>query len=83
MTDTPDFIAKKQFEIVMSKTVSQRLQLTDALVNQSRILAVNRIRKAHVNCTEKELKYLIIKQYYGSELGEARLNDLKQHFFNS
>ncbi len=82
MTDTPDFIAKKQFEIVMSKSVAQRLQLTDAMMRQSRLLAVNRIKKANPNCTDKELKYLIIEDYYGTELGEKRLKDLKQHFFN-
>jgi hypothetical protein len=77
MTDTPDFIAQKQFEIVMRKSVAQRLSLTDAMIRQSRRLAISRIKKAWPNCTEQELKYLIIKEYYAEDLGPERLHDLQ------
>lgn len=83
MTDTPDFIAQKQFEIVMRKSVAQRLLLTDAMIRQSRRLAITRIKKAHPDCSEQELKYLIIKEYYAEDLGPERLNDLRTSLLGS
>ena len=82
MTDTPDFIAQKQFEIVMRKSVAQRLSLTDAMIRQSRQLAISRIKKTHPDCSEQELKYLIIKEYYAEDLGPERLNDLRTSLFS-
>lgn len=83
MTDTPDFIARKQYEIVMSKSVAQRFRLTDAMVSHSRQLAINRIKKMHPHCSDSELKYLLIEAYYGQELGSERLIEVKQQLLGS
>lgn len=55
MNDTPDFIAKKQFEIVFAKPLSERLAMLDSLFMFNRRLAIERIREAHPNCSGNEL----------------------------
>jgi hypothetical protein len=83
MTDTPDFILKKQFEINKSKTIPERFEIWEGMINFVRQLAIKRIKKRlGENITETELKYELIKEYYGQELGQERLSELKAQLFN-
>jgi hypothetical protein len=83
MTDTPDFIRKKQFEINKSKTIPERFEIWEGMISFVRKLAIKRIKKRLGDgISETELKYELIKEYYGQELGQERLAELKTQLFN-
>lgn len=76
MTDTPDFIARKQVEIVLSKPISQRLQLLNDTIQHGRQLARNRLLKQNPDLSEHELIGQLIREYYGDLLDAAQLADI-------
>jgi hypothetical protein len=78
MTDTPDFIAQKQFEINRSKTVRERFEIFDGMMSFVRQMTIIRIKKRLGNeISEAQLKYEIIKEYYGNELSTIQLEEIK------
>ncbi len=79
MTDTPAFIAQKQFEIIEAKTVRERFEFFEGMMNFVRTMAIKRIKKCLGDgVSDNELKYELIKEYYGNELNENQLNDIKK-----
>jgi hypothetical protein len=82
MKDTPDFIMKKQFEIVMSKPIAQRLLITDEMIGLSRKLAIQRIKSQYPDLPEAHLKFLLIKEYYQNDLPPQQLDDIKHKLCN-
>lgn len=83
MIDTSAQIARIQYDIVMSKPITQRLQLTDQMIQQSRSLALLRLKKNNPECSNKELKLLLIQEYYGTELNPVQLIALKKQLLAS
>ena len=78
MTDTPDFIARKQFEIIQSKTVKERFEIFDGMMSFVRQMTIKRIKKRlGENISEAQLKYELIKEYYGTELPEEQMAEIK------
>ena len=78
MNDTPDFIARKQFEIVFAKPLIERLRMIDSLFMFNRQLAIDRIKKIQPLIPENELKFELIKAYYGTELSPEFLEGIRQ-----
>lgn len=80
MTDTPAFIARKQFEINQSKSVKERFEIFEGMMNFIRLMTIKRIkRRLGEDISDSQLKYELIKEYYGTELGEERLSDIQKH----
>lgn len=83
MTDTPEFIAAKQFEIIKAKSVRERFEIFDGMMSFVRQLAIKRIKKRLGNeISDAELKYELIKEYYGDELSEVQLAEIKAGLIN-
>ncbi|WP_259014582.1 hypothetical protein [Emticicia fluvialis] len=83
MTDTPEFIAAKQFEIIKAKSVRERFEIFDGMMSFVRQLAIKRIKKRLGNdISAAELKYELIKEYYGHELSEIQLAEIKAGLIN-
>ena len=76
MNDTPDFIARKQVEIVLSKPISQRLQLLNDTIQHGRQLARNRLLAHNSALSEAEIKFLLITEYYGDVFNAAQLAEI-------
>ena len=76
MNDTPDFIAQKQFDIIYAKPVLERFKILDDMVRFTRQQTVNRITARLPNLTQNQLKYEIIKEYYGQEIGDLQLKEI-------
>ena len=78
MTDTSPEIARIQFEIFTKKPLKERLEIWGAMMELMRKNQISRIKKRHgSNITETQLKYEIIKENYGKELGSERMAELK------
>lgn len=78
MTDTPNFIAQKQVEIVLSKPISQRLQLLNDTIEHGRQLTRNRLLAHHPELSEDELTRQLIREYYGDAFDAAQLADIER-----
>lgn len=84
MTDTSDFIARKQFEINQAKTVIERFAIFDGMMSFVRQMTIKRIKKRFGNeISEAQLKYEIIKEYHGNELNIEQLMLIKQQILLS
>ncbi|RDB07089.1 hypothetical protein [Runella aurantiaca] len=78
MTDTPDFIVRKQFEIIQSKTVKERFEIFDGMMSFVRQMTIKRIKKRlGEDISDAQLKYELIKEYYGAELPEEQMAEIK------
>jgi hypothetical protein len=78
MTDTIPEITRIQFEIFTKKPLKERLEIWGAMMDMMRQNQINRIKKRLGNdLTEAQIKFEIIKENYGEELGAERLNELK------
>lgn len=78
MTDTPEFIAAKQFEIIKAKSVRERFEIFDGMMSFVRQLAIKRIKKRLGNDVPAAIvKFELIKEYYGHELSEVQLAEIK------
>jgi hypothetical protein len=79
MTDTIPEITRIQFEIFTKKPLKERLEIWGAMVDFMRFNQINRIKKRLGNdLPEAEIKYEIIKENYGKELGSEQLMELKK-----
>lgn len=79
MTDTPDFIAQKQFEIIKAKSVRERFEIFDGMMSFVRQMAIKRIKRRLGNdISDAILKYELIKEYYGNELSEAQMQEIRE-----
>ena len=79
MTDTPEHIAQIQFEINRAKSIPERFEIWQGMMSFVRQAAIARIKKRCGNdISESQLTYELIKEYYGAELGENTLTDIKK-----
>jgi hypothetical protein len=79
MTDTPAFIARKQYEINHAKTVVERFEIFEGMMTFVRQAAIKRIKKRLGNdISENQLKYELIKEYYGNELSPEQLREIQE-----
>ncbi len=79
MKDTPDFIAQKQFEIIKAKSVRERFEIFDGMMSFVRQMAIKRIKRRLGNdVSDAILKYELIKEYYGDELSEAQMQEIRE-----
>ncbi len=78
MTDTPTFIARKQYEINHSKTVKERFAIFEGMMSFVRLMTIKRIKKRlGDDISDTQLKYEIIKEYYGGELSSEQLSEIQ------
>ena len=61
MNDTADHIIRKQFEIIHSKPVCERLRMMTEMTELSRSIIENQIRKKAPHLSEGEVKIEVLK----------------------
>ncbi|HEX5168839.1 MAG TPA: hypothetical protein VFW11_06680 [Cyclobacteriaceae bacterium] len=76
MNDTPEYIHKKQLEIILSKSTQERILMGLKMMEDARLIVLNSIKKDHPGISEKDMKIEFIKRYYKNELSEEYLNDV-------
>lgn len=80
MNDTPDYIHKKQLEIILSKSMPERILMGLQMMDDARFIVLNSIRKDNPGITEADLKIEFIRRYYKNDLSEEYLNDVIRWF---
>ncbi len=73
MNDTPKYIYKKQFEILYSKPLKDRLKGLFEMTELSRKIIQNRIRTKIPNISEIDLKIEMFKTFYRYDFDKETL----------
>lgn len=76
MNDTPEHIHKKQVEIMLAKSQTERFLMGLQMMEDVREIVINSIKNERPGISEKELKVEFIKRYYKNDLSEEYLNDV-------
>lgn len=74
MNDTPEYILKKQFEIIDALPLRVRLQGLFEMTELSRTIILNQIRRERPELTEIEAKIERFKIFYRTDFEEETLN---------
>ena len=85
MNDTPKYILEKQFEIVMTKPLKERVNELFEMTELSRRIIQNRIEANNPDIQEVELKVELFKAFYRSDFDDHLLNqivDSMKRFWN-
>jgi predicted DNA-binding protein YlxM (UPF0122 family) len=76
MNDTPDYILRKQFEIIDAKPLPERLQGLFEMTELSRAIILNQIRQERPELSEIEAKIELFKVLYRSDFDLETLNKI-------
>jgi len=64
MNDTPKYILQKQFEIMNSKPLKERIRGLFEMTELSRSIILNQLRRRNPELIETELKIELFKAFY-------------------
>ena len=78
MTDTPDFIRKKQIEIFLSKPEHDRWLLGFGMIDEVWYSIKNKIIADNPNLTHAELMIELFKWYYKKDFSSNQLEQIIQ-----
>ena len=76
MTDTPNFIRKKQIDIFLSKSESDRWLLGFGMIDEVWNSIKDKIRADNPHFTQAELMVELFKWYYKKDFTTAQLNQI-------
>jgi hypothetical protein len=74
MNDTPKHIIKKQFEIIYSKPLHERVNSVFEMTELSREIIRNRIKEKNPEISENDLKVELFKTFYRFDFDNDTLN---------
>jgi hypothetical protein len=78
MTDTPDFIRKKQIEIFLAKPESVRWQLGLGMIDEVWHSVKNSIHIEKPHLSQAELRVELFKRYYKNDFSALELDIIAQ-----
>lgn len=78
MNDTPKHILEKQFEIINSIPLSDRILSLVDLTDLSRSIIYNQLAKKHPDFTEIDLKIELFKTFYKSDFDSITIELIAQ-----
>jgi len=78
MTDTPAHIYQKQYEIIASKPMSERIQLGFDTIDTTRQWIENSIRQTSPGINQTDLAIAVFMRYYQYDFSETQLERIIQ-----
>lgn len=75
MTDTPEHIYQKQFELIYARTMEEKFAMTFEMTNSARWMVECRIKAKQPNISELDLKIEVFKAFYPDVFTEEQIND--------
>lgn len=76
MLDTPEEIQQKQYDILMSKSMEERVLIGFATVDFARAIAESSIRQANPGISEIDLKIALLKRFYANQFSEEAMDNI-------
>ena len=80
MTDTPDFVYQKQFDIIFSKTPRERFLMGFEMMDSVRQIVENSIRKHNPTISEIDIRVAVFKRYYQNDFSPQELEKIAKAF---
>ncbi len=80
MTDTPDFVYQKQFDIIFSKTPKERFQMGFDMIESVKRIVENSIRKEIPTISDIDLRIAVFKRYYQNDFSPTQLETIGAAF---
>ena len=81
MTDTPDFIYKKQFDIIFSKTPQERFLMGFDMIESVKRMVENSIRRETPSISDLDLRIAVFKRYYQNDFSTIQLEKIAAALF--
>jgi hypothetical protein len=82
MTDTPDFVYQKQFDIIFSKTPKERFQMGFDMIESVKSIVENSIRKETPAISDIDLRIAVFKRYYQNDFSSQQLETIGAAFLD-
>lgn len=82
MNDTPEHMAKKQFEIIAAKPLEERLRMGFEMIEMSRGIIKSRIKEKNPGMSDMDLKAELFKTFYRFDFEEDELKRISEHLRN-
>jgi hypothetical protein len=79
MNDTPKYILQKQFDIIHSKPLSERIKGLFEMTELSRKIILNQLHLKNPELTEFELKTELFKNFYKYDFEKDHLNQIVEN----
>lgn len=76
MNDTPEHILKKQFEIIQSLPLEERISLVFELTELSRTIIFNRLKEKYPFYDNSKLQAELFRVFYQTDFDPLTLNDI-------
>jgi len=83
MNDTPLHIAKIQYEIHISKPISERIMGAFDLSELSRRILYNQLKQKYTELSDAELRIELFKICYRDYFDEAKMQNITSHMLIS
>jgi hypothetical protein len=80
MTDTPDFIYQKQFEIIFSKPIKERFLMGFDMIESVRSMVENSIRRENPTMSALDVRIAVFKRYYVNDFSPTQLEKIATAF---
>jgi hypothetical protein len=78
MTDTPEHIYQKQYEIIAAKPMSERIQLGFDTIDHTRQWIENSIKQSLPDISPSDLAVAVFLRYYQYDFSETQLGQIIQ-----
>lgn len=78
MTDTPLHIQQLQLDKWLSKTPEERLQIGFEMMELGKLASLERLQKEFPEKTNQEIKFELIKEWYGKDLTGFQLENIEK-----
>jgi hypothetical protein len=76
MSDTPEYIYQKQYEIITAKSLPERLKLAFDTIDLTRQWVESVIRHNHPDISEVDLAVAVFLRYYHNDFPEVQLEKI-------
>ena len=80
MSDTPDFIYQKQFDIIFSKPAKERYLMGFDMIESVKRIVENSIRKEIPAISDSDLRIAVFKRYYQNDFSPNQLETIAVAF---
>jgi len=82
MNDTPKYIQQKQFEIIYSKTLKEKIAGIFEMTELSRTIIHNQLRLKRPDLSEIDLKIELFRIFYRDDFNAETLNQIAESMRN-
>lgn len=79
MTDTPEHIYQKQFELICARTGEEKFAMVFEMTNSARRMVENRIKAKNPSISKVDLKIEVFKAFYPDVFTKEQTDDYIEH----